>query len=67
MRNLRDDLSIAVLADQDGDPLIAMLPQDRQHVPVPQREKHGHAFRPLARGMLASDNVHPPCPRESAQ
>src|SRR4029078_705580 len=40
LEDSRDDLTIAMLTDEHSNTLIAMVPQKRQHLPVPQCEKN---------------------------
>jgi hypothetical protein len=56
----RDDLPIRVLADQDGDVLIAVVVQQGQELPVPQGEDDGLARGPRRAQRLIVRHTHAP-------
>ena len=53
-RDARDDLAVAVLADQHRDALVAMMIEQRQQLAVPEREDDRLSARAQSPSPLAS-------------
>jgi hypothetical protein len=49
-----------VLADQHGDPLFAMMPEQRKHVAVPEHRHERPLFAKRLADVLAIDLANPP-------
>ena len=67
-RDPRDDLAVGVLADQHRDALVAMMIQQREQLPVPEREDDRLLRRRAARRTSSScDDANAPGPARAAR
>src|SRR4051812_6094452 len=62
----RDDLTVAMLADEDRHAFIAMLIEQRQHLAVPQRENDGTLRGAQATHVVIAANSIAPRPCEKS-
>src|SRR4030088_1128920 len=66
MRDLRDDLAVAVLADHDRHVLASLVPEERQQLAMPQREQHALAGAARLGEGLPLEPLPPPGAGEPA-
>src|SRR4051812_35852944 len=62
----RDDLTVAMLADEDSHAFVAMLIQQRQHLAVPQREDDRTLRRAQTTHVVIAANAIAPRPCEKS-
>src|SRR5687767_951387 len=62
----RDDLTVAMLADQYRHALAAVSPQQGKHLPMPEREDNRLPCPAKLTDDLRSDHPHPPRQREQS-